>query len=114
MVVRLTRQLSRENGPQTSKLLLQDLVEIGAEKLHFMSFLKDGWVGEVDQKLVTAKAIRMIQSSGVTSGLEEAPEMLTHLLRETESLEASLSGHRLSKHILLKGLGEVVDALVKF
>jgi len=40
--------------------------------------------------------------------------MLTHLLRETESLETSLSGHRLSKHILLKGLGEVVDALVKF
>jgi hypothetical protein len=40
--------------------------------------------------------------------------MLTHLLRETEDLETSLSGHRLSKHVMLKGIGEIVNALVKF
>jgi len=52
-------------GLKRIKLLLQDLVEIGAEKLHFMSFLKDGWVGEVDQKLVTAKAIRRSSPAGL-------------------------------------------------
>jgi hypothetical protein len=114
VVVLLSRHLSRENGPQTIELLLQDSFEIGSEKLHFLSFLKDAWIGEVDQKLVTAKAIRRIQASGVISGLEEATEMLTHLLRETEDLEASLSSHRLSKHVMLKGVGEVVDTLVEF
>jgi hypothetical protein len=60
VVVLLSRQLSRESRPQTIKLLLQDLFEIGGEKLHFTSLLKDGWVGEVDQKLVTVKAIRKV------------------------------------------------------
>jgi hypothetical protein len=40
--------------------------------------------------------------------------MLTHLLRETEDLETSLSGHRLSKHVVLKGIGKIVDTLGKF
>jgi hypothetical protein len=60
VVVLLSRQSSRESRPQTIELLLQDLFEIGGEKLHFTSFLKDSRVGEVDQKLVTVTAINKI------------------------------------------------------